>query len=221
ALAAEAGPEDATFLVAHFMVGGVKVDTAAPRGERDLHIGQAYATTEGAVPSTVDYVAMGHIHAPQPVPGARVPAEYAGSLLQLDFGEAEEQKRVVIVETRPAVPATVESVPITRGRRLVRLHGTWDQIAARDDLGDAYLDVTVETDGPDPGLADRAREEFGDVVKVRADYERVAAVRTEVAGRPWKDLYAEYHEEAHHTPASDDLLDLFAEIREEVADATP
>ena len=221
ALGSMAGDEDATFLVAHFMVGGVKVDTGAPRGERDLHIGQAYATTEGAVPSTVDYVAMGHIHAPQPVPGARVPAEYAGSLLQLDFGEAEEHKRVVIVQTRPGVPATVDSIPITRGRSLIRLQGTWDQIVGRGDLGDAYLDITVHTDGPDPGLVDRAREEFGDVVKVRAEYERPVTVRTEVAGRPWKDLYAEYHEEAHHQPASEELLGLFAEIREEVVDAAP
>ena len=221
ALASIAGPDDATLLVAHFMVGGVKVDTGAPRGERDLHIGQAYATTEGAVPSTVDYVAMGHIHAPQPVPGARVPAEYAGSLLQLDFGEAGEQKRVVIVETAPGVPAVVDSIPITRGRRLIRLAGEWEEIAGRDDLGDAFLDITVRTDGPDPGLVDRAREEFGDVVKVRAEYERATPVRTEMAGRPWKDLYAEYHEEAHHEAASEELLDLFSEIREEVADADP
>ena len=221
ALGAMATEGDATFLVAHFMVGGVKVDMGAPRGERDLHIGQAYATTEGAVPSTVDYVAMGHIHAPQPVPGARVPAEYAGSLLQLDFGEAEEQKRVVIVETGPGVPAAVKSIPITRGRPLVRLQGTWDQIVGRDDLGDAYLDITVHTDGPDPGLADRAREEFGEVVKVRAEYERATPVRAEVAGRPWRDLYAEYHEEAHRGPAPEELLELFVEIREEVVDAAP
>jgi exonuclease SbcD len=107
ALLAAAQPGDATFLVGHFMVGGVKVDTAAPRGERDLHIGQAYAATEAAVPATLDYVALGHIHAPQAVPGALVPAEYAGSLLQLDFGEAGEAKRVVIVETSPGAPATV------------------------------------------------------------------------------------------------------------------
>ena len=55
---------------------------------------------------------MGHIHAPQPVPGAPVPAEYAGSLLPLDFGEAGEQKRVVIVDVEPGRLATVESVPL-------------------------------------------------------------------------------------------------------------
>ena len=57
---------------------------------------------------------MGHIHAPQAVPGAPVPADYAGSLLALDFGEAGEQKRVVIVDAEPGRLAAVESVPLTK-----------------------------------------------------------------------------------------------------------
>lgn len=220
ALADAAAPDDATFLVAHFMVGGVKVHTGAPRGERDLHIGEAYAATDGAVPTAVDYVALGHIHAPQAVPGARVPAQYAGSLLQLDFGEAGEEKRVVIVDTSPDAPASVRSVPITGGKALIRVEGTWEEILARDDLDDAYLDLVVSTDGPDPGLMDAARERFPDVVKVKAEYERSREARPTTAGRALDDLYAEYHREAHNAAATDELLDLFREISTEVADAT-
>jgi exonuclease SbcD len=219
ALADVAGPDDATLLVAHFMVGGVKVDTGAPRGERDLHIGQAYAATDGAVPTAVDYVAMGHIHAPQPVPGARVPAEYAGSLLQLDFGEAGEQKRIVIVDTSPEAPATVRSVAVEGGRPLVRVTGTWEEIAARDDLDGAYLDLTVTTEGPDPGLMDAARERFPDVVKVKAEYERARESRPTTTGRPLEDLYADYHRETHNDDPSDALMELFREITAEVANA--
>lgn len=220
ALGRAAGPDDATFLVAHFMVGGVKVSTGAPRGERDLHIGEAYAATDGAVPTTVDYVAMGHIHAPQPVPGARVPAEYAGSLLPLDFGEAGEHKRVVLVETAPGVPATVRSIPLHSGKPLVRVTGSWEEVSARPDLEGAYLDLTIDTDGPDPGLMDRARQRFPDVVKVRASYERPTDERPSTAGRPLVDLYSDYHREAHGAEPSADLLDLFTQIESELADAT-
>ena len=98
--------------MAHFMVGGVKVDRAAPRGERELHMGDAYAATAQAIPAGPQYVAMGHIHAPQAVPGAPVPAEYAGSLLALDFGEAGEHKRVVVVDVEPGSLAVPETVPL-------------------------------------------------------------------------------------------------------------
>lgn len=219
ALREAAGPDDATFVVAHFMVGGVKVNTGAPRGERDLHIGEAYAAADAAVPTTVDYVALGHIHAPQAVPGAKVPAQYAGSLLQLDFGEAGEVKRVVIVDTSPEAPATVRSVPVTGGRPLIRVEGTWEAISARDDLDDAYLDLSVQTDGPDAGLMDAARERFPNVVKVKAEYERSRDSRPATAGRPLDDLYADYHREVHGEAASDDLMALFREISIEVADA--
>ncbi len=220
ALSEQAGDGEVMLLVAHFMVGGVKVRTGAPRGERELHIGEAYAATEQAVPTAVDYVAMGHIHAPQPVPGAPVPAEYAGSLLQLDFGEAGEEKRVVLVDARPGIHAKLRSVPLVSGRPLLRASGSWSEIAARRDLDDAFLDLTVTTEGPEPGLLDRARERFPHVVKVRAEYERVVVEQRGGTGRPLDDLYAEYHEEAHGATPTDELMALFREISDEVDSAT-
>ncbi len=208
-------------LVAHFMVDGVTVGRDAPRGERELHIGEAYAATGQALPTTLDYVALGHIHAPQPVPGVAVPSEYAGSLLQLDFGEAGEQKRVVIVDAQPGVPATRESVPLSAGRPLVRASGGWDDLAARDDLDDAWLDLVVDTDGPDPGLMDLARERFPLVVKVQALYHRPDSVAPETAttGRPWSDLYADYHRQTYDAAPAPALLEAFTAAEEAAREA--
>ena len=89
------------------MVNGVRVS----RSERELHIGDAYTATAQAIPAGPQYVALGHIHAPQPVPGAPVPAAYAGSLLALDFGEAGEDKRVVVVDVEPGRLATAPVGP--------------------------------------------------------------------------------------------------------------
>ena len=220
AIGERVGDDGIGVLVGHFMVGGARIRTGAPRGERELHIGEAYAATTQAVPASLDYVALGHIHAPQPVPGSNVPAEYAGSLLQLDFGESGEEKRVVIVDASPGIPAAVRSVPITAGRSLGQATGTWEEIAARTDLDDAYLDLRVTTGGPEPGLMDRAMERFSHVVKVRADFERPDVDVPQAAGRPLADLYAEYHLSAHGVTAGAALLAAFAEIEEEVAGAT-
>jgi len=217
AAASRPGP---AILVGHFMVDGVTVSREAPRGERELHMGEAYAATGQAVPTSLDYVALGHIHAPQPVPGVPVPAEYAGSLLQLDFGEAGETKRVVIADLRPGVPARIESVPLEAGRPLVRVSGPWDEIAARSDLEDVWLDLVVDTDGPDPGLMDQARERFERVVKVQARYRRPEdeGSAPTSTGRPWAELYTEYHREEHGAEPSEELLRLFTEAQEHVRD---
>jgi len=149
ALVERAGTDLVPILVAHFMVSGVRVS----RSERELHIGDAYTATSQAIPAGPQYVALGHIHAPQPVPGAPVPAAYAGSLLPMDFGEAGEAKRVVVVDVEPGRLATLASVPINAGRPLAQVRGTWDEVAARaDELADSYLDLTIAVGGPDPAI---------------------------------------------------------------------
>ncbi len=215
-----AGIDAVTVLVAHFLVGGAKVHGhGAPRGERELHMGQVYAADSRAIPAGPQYVALGHIHAPQQVPGAVVPAEYAGSLLQLDFGEAGEQKRVVLVDARPGAPAVVREIPIRGGRTLMRPSGTWEEIVEIEGLDDAYLDLTVLTDGPDPGLADRARDRFRYLVKVRAEYAREEVERRSREGRSIADLYGEFYLRTEGVAPEAELVSTLAELAEEVAGA--
>lgn len=211
-----AGSDAVQFLVAHFLVGGVKVHGhGAPRGERSLHMGEAYAATSAAIPPGPQYVALGHIHAPQPVPGSRIPAEYAGSLLELDFGEAGEEKRVVIVEVEPGRPAVTRSVALSAGRRLLRINAEWADVIRRDDVYDSYLDITVQTAGPDPGLVDRAREEFDYLVHVRADYPRAESEASARAGKPLDELYRDYFLATEGVQAPGELIDGFREVMEE------
>lgn len=220
ALVERAGGDLVPLLVAHFMVSGVRV----AHSERELHIGEAYSATAQAIPPGPQYVALGHIHAPQSVPGSPVPAEYAGSLLPLDFGEAGETKRVVLVEAEPGRLATVTSIPLTGGRPLVRAQGTWDELAARaDELREAYLDLTVQVGGPDPDLGRRAAEAFPYLVKVRPDRPAAQRRAPRAPGEHPTDgeLYASFHEATYGAPAPPDLLALLAQVLEEAADATP
>lgn len=223
ALVGMAGAGIVPILVAHFLVNGVKVARGAPRGERELHMGDAYAATPQAIPPGPQYVAMGHIHAPQPVPGAAVPAHYAGSLLPLDFGEAGEEKRVAIVDVEPGSLATVTSVPLVSGRRLRRETGTWDELAARaGELTDSYLDLTVKVGGADVDLGRRAAETFPFLVHVRAQRPAGDRVTRPVgAERPTdEELYAEFVRRETGADPEPELVTLFREVLDEAADAT-
>lgn len=216
-----AGTDAVTILTAHFLVGGAKVHGhGAPRGERALHMGEAYSATSQAIPTGPQYVAMGHIHAPQPVPHAPAAAEYAGSLLEMDFGEAGETKRVVIVEVEPGLPAKVKSVELNGGRRLLRPTGTWAEVKETPGVYESYLDLTVKTDGPDPGLADRARDEFPYLVKVKADYPRPNGPCPPPNGGSWAKLYEDYYRRETGVEAKPGLLEAFQELEEEATNAT-
>ncbi len=70
-------------------------------GERELHVGEAYAATSQAIPPGPQYVA--HRAHPRAAGRARRPGPrpVRGVALALDFGEAGETKRVVVVEAEP------------------------------------------------------------------------------------------------------------------------
>src|SRR5207249_3936249 len=125
-LCAELDPSMATVFAGHVFVSGARLGG----GERELTIGQIYAINPAALPTVVQYIALGHVHRPQDVPGAATPARYAGSLLQLDFGEAEQDKSVTIVELDPGRPARTRERLLSVGRRLRDVRGTLDELRA-------------------------------------------------------------------------------------------
>jgi exonuclease SbcD len=211
-------PKKVGILAGHFFVDGSELGG----GERTIHVGAQYATTTQAIPPNIHYGALGHIHRPQAVSGAAVTTRYAGSLLQLDFSERSHNKEVVIVEAQPGVPAKVKSIQLSSGRKLLRVTDDLESLKKRvDEFGDAYLDVRVETGGPVVGLADQVREFLPNALLVQAVYEREDSEVTEIAisERSIRDLFEDYFRVQHGAEADPALLDIVAELEEEVARA--
>lgn len=139
--------------------------------ERQVHLGDEWAATPQALPAQAQYVALGHIHRPQRVEAAPAPAFYAGSPLQLDFGEAGEKKSWRLVDVRAGQPAHVEAVPYRGGRRLVRVSAdlpTLEADAERLRREDALLWVRVPLLFPDSELNAKVRQLLPNAVKVEA-----------------------------------------------------
>src|SRR6516165_2077220 len=80
-------------LMAHTHLDGAVFSNS----ERQVHLGEDWAATPQSLPADAHYIALGHIHKPQRVQAAPVPTEYAGSPLQLDFGETGQQKSFVVI----------------------------------------------------------------------------------------------------------------------------
>jgi DNA repair protein SbcD/Mre11 len=135
---------------AHLHVGGARFSGS----ERPLHVTRTYATSVTHVPK-VTYAAFGHLHQPQPLPGRSVTGRFAGSPIQIDYGEEGEAKSVVAVEATPGRRARVETVPLRSGRPLRRVSGSLEELARLDDVGRSILAAVVDTEEPVPDLADR------------------------------------------------------------------
>lgn len=98
-----------------------------PDGEKPINIGTADLIYSDAIPSEVQYVALGHLHRYNDV-GTAQPVVYSGSPLSYSFSEASQQKYVAIVDIEPDKEAKIEKVALKSGRKVVRK--TFDDIDA-------------------------------------------------------------------------------------------
>jgi exonuclease SbcD len=206
----------------HLLAGHLFVSGTRPGGsERELTLGQLFAITAQSLPAVAQYIALGHVHRPQEVTGSLVPARYAGSLLQLDFGEREQEKSVVIVEVGPGVPAVVRTRPLASGRSLLDVRGTMEELRQRAVDAEAYLRVTVVCGGPAPGLADAVREILPNALEVRLEYERAPGESEPGEARRLspRQLFERYYNVRHGAGAAPELMTQFDELLEEVSGA--
>lgn len=109
-----------------FTAGGKTVDGD---GVRELYVGSLAHVGEEVFPSSIDYLALGHLHVPQSVGGAEN-IRYSGSPIPMGYSEATQEKSVVIIEfSRHPSKITLKKVPCFQP--LVRIAGSLDDIHAK------------------------------------------------------------------------------------------
>ncbi|WP_201527226.1 exonuclease SbcCD subunit D C-terminal domain-containing protein [Psychrobacter frigidicola] len=103
-----------------FAAGG---STTTDDGVRDLYVGNLGKISAKMFDASFDYVALGHLHVPQRV-GGREHIRYSGSPIAMGFGEARQQKQVLLVQfgaiteniapvstPSPSIQLTSETIP--------------------------------------------------------------------------------------------------------------
>jgi DNA repair protein SbcD/Mre11 len=200
-------------LLGHILVDGARVGT----GERPLHLGEIYGVNAQQLPANLQYVALGHLHRPQEIV-APSRTFYSGSLLELDFGEREQDKSVVVVEARPGRPASIELAPLSAGRRLRDVEGTLAELQRlAPDAGTDFLRVRVRVEGPVPGIAEQVRDLLPNALDVSVVYDRrqpEPAVTRLQQLRPLE-LFTDFFQQKNGASPPAELLALFQSVYDE------
>jgi exonuclease SbcD len=115
----ELGSDIPLICMGHLFTAGGK--TGQGDGVRELYVGSLAHVGRDALPSCIDYLALGHLHIPQKV-GDADHMRYSGSPIAMGFGEAQQQKMVVLVEFNSRVPVIREQVAPCF-QRLERIRG--------------------------------------------------------------------------------------------------
>lgn len=109
-----------------FTVGGKTVDGD---GVRELYVGSLAHVAADRFPPSIDYFALGHLHVPQRV-GNTDHLRYCGSPIPMGYGEARQNKRVIIVDFNSTMP-DVRDIQVPCFQPLERIVGSLDEIESR------------------------------------------------------------------------------------------
>lgn len=168
-------PAVRSVVAAHAFVVGAQPSES----ERDIQVGGTDAAP-AQVFAGVDYVALGHLHSPQAVPGpAGTVLRYCGSPLAYSFAETEP-KSSVLVDLGSAGDSTPRTtlVPTPVARRMSQVTGRLDDLlgAAGEPFVDDWLKVRVTDPARPPDLVPRLRRRFAHLLVVQHQPQEAADV---------------------------------------------
>lgn len=103
-----------------------------------------------------DYLALGHIHSPQTLPGSKPVARYCGTPIAISFDETGHHG-VTMVTLEKGVPPVIEEIEIRNPKPLLTLPGkpalfedALQELREFPDTESAYIRLNVLLDGPLP-----------------------------------------------------------------------
>lgn len=205
------GPsEGRRILLTHLFAAGAQVSG----DERCIEVGGA-RVADASLFSDYDYAALGHIHRFQRVKNGT----YCGSIAQYSFDEKQE-KGAVIYDT---LTNEIEFVPVTAGRRLVRLTAEGVDVGMEmlAKVPDCYAELTLRLDRPLSFSENKLLKNFENLAALRIELaEKREEGKSYRALRP-EQLFSAFWEQNYGKAPSEEVLAEFLELLEggEMAEA--
>jgi exonuclease SbcD len=160
ALRQESGSSIPIIAMGHLFLSGCKVNS--DDRVRDLYIGNLGGIDPDTIYCGFDYLALGHLHEHRKIEGNPW-CRYCGAPLPLGFGEAGQEKKIVVIEFRLDGERSVEEIPVPCFRKLMRIQGDIPSVeAAIQDLGkkgeNVWIEVRVESEFNAASIQNRLHE---------------------------------------------------------------
>nr|WP_321263979.1 exonuclease SbcCD subunit D C-terminal domain-containing protein [uncultured Sphaerochaeta sp.] len=145
----------------HLFTQGGK--TVEGDGVSELYIGSLAQIDSSVFPEFLDYVALGHLHVPQCV-GGKETIRYSGSPIPMGFGEAKQQKQVVLLHFDKTL--SIDPLPIPSFQHLESIKGNMEHITSRIlQLKETGESAYIEIEYTAPEMVTNLSEQCEELVK--------------------------------------------------------
>ncbi len=124
-----------------------------------------------------DYVALGHLHAPQHI--GRETVRYAGSILKYSFSETDQKKSFTLIDFREKKNISIEKIPVVPINDMRKIKGPIDKLLSEDIYKDGnvndYIQATITDEDEVFDAMRRLKEVYVNLLKLDFDNSRTRA----------------------------------------------
>ena len=198
--------------------------------ERSIQLGGSYIVDGGCFPEEAQYIALGHVHKPQIVPGTDKRARYSGSPIHYNKKEISFAKKCFIVEIKAGETCNIEEVEL----KVYKPIEIWkcDSIEQaiekcdkhKDENSYVYLEISTDRFIREDEIKQMKllkRDILEIIPKIQSDDSDEEQVQG-INDRSFDEIFKEFYKKERGVEADDEVVNLLLSIvlEEECADET-
>lgn len=194
---------------------------AEPESERPiLHVGGTQALYTRNIPRQIQYAALGHLHRYNAVDKDPMPVVYSSSPLAYSFSEADQEKKVVIIEAAPNQEVNFKPVGLTKGRPLFRMtfNNLADTISWMEENPYCFVEITYVTEHSIDAATRKAIMKSHDgivnlIPKIKNPVgSENLSLKVEDLGKDMSSLFKLFYKSERGQEPNEELMEIFREV---------
>ena len=194
--------------------------------ERSIQLGGTYIVNGSCFPEEAQYIALGHVHKPQIVPGTNKRARYCGSPIHYNKKEINFQKKCFIVDVKANEECRVEEVnlKVYKPIEVWKCTSIEDAIdKCRENSGRScwvYLEIDTDRYIREDEIKDMKsyKEDILEIMPKIKGSNEVEDKAENLSEKPFEEIFKEFYKKERDVEPQKEVLDLLLAIMNEEGD---
>ena len=196
------------------------MDSEEGGSERSIQLGGSYIVSGECFPKEAQYIALGHVHKPQIVPGTNKRARYSGSPLHYNKKEINYEKKCFVVEVKPQEEALIEEItlPVYKPIEVWKCGSIEDALQRceieRDKESYVYLEIETERYIREDEIK-QMKSLKADILeilpKIKGEDETEEALE-QIAQQSFEDIFKAFYKKERGTEVEEEVLEVLLNL---------
>ena len=193
--------------------------------ERSIQLGGSYIVNGSCFPKKAQYIALGHVHKPQIVPGTNKKARYSGSPLHYNKKEINITKKFFIIDVKANEECVVNEIElkIYKPIEIWKCESISDAIDKCEENKDrncwVYLEVKCDRyirEDEIKKMKGIKKDILEIIPKLQSDEENESAVT--IQEKSFEEIFREFYKKERNIEADDEVVNLLLKLVSEEGD---